>query len=68
MEGKIQREILQVLVDIAYFLGFLSGSLIASTDETLFPIFSRFKGCNYFEKECQRIQTTGLQSMVHGIT
>ncbi|MEA1964581.1 MAG: transposase [Candidatus Aerophobetes bacterium] len=54
------REILQVLVDIAYSLGFLSGSLIASTDGTLFPTFSRFRGCDYFEKECQRIEITGL--------
>jgi len=54
------REILQVLVTIAYFLGFLSGPLIACTDGTLFPTFSRFRGCDYFERECQRIQITGL--------
>jgi len=58
------REILQVLVDIAYSLGFLSRSLIASTDGTLFPTFSRFKGCDYFERECQRIQITGLLSRI----
>ena len=52
------REILQVLVDIAYSLGFLSGPLIASTDGTLFPTFSRLMGCDYFEKRCQRIQRT----------
>jgi len=40
------REILQVLVDIVYFLGFLSGPLIALSD--------------YFEKECQRIEITDL--------
>jgi len=54
------REILQTLVDLAHSLGFLSGSLIASTDGTLFPTFSRFRGCDYFEKECQRIEITGL--------
>jgi len=58
------REILQVLVDIAYFLGFLSGPLIASTDGTLFPTFSRFRRCDYFEKECQRIQIAGLLSRI----
>ncbi|MCD6318662.1 transposase, partial [Candidatus Aerophobetes bacterium] len=58
--GEKYREILQVLVDIAYFLGFLSGPLIACTDGTLFPTFSRFRGCDYFEKECQRIEITGL--------
>lgn len=58
--GEKYREILQVLVDIAYSLGFLSGSLIASTDGTLSPSFSRFRGCDYFEKECQRIEITGL--------
>jgi len=36
------------------------GPLIASTDGTLFPTFSRFRGCDYFEKECQRIEITGL--------
>jgi len=58
------REILAVLVDIAYSLGFLSGSLIASTDGTLFPTFSRFRGCDYFEKKCQRIEITGLLSRI----
>jgi len=58
------REILQVLVDIAFSLGFLSGSLIASTDGTLFPSFSRFRRCNYFEGSCQSIQITGLLSRI----
>lgn len=58
------REILQVLVDIAYPLGFLSGPLIVSTDRTLFPTFSRFRGCDYFERECQKIQITGLLSRI----
>jgi hypothetical protein len=58
--GEKYREILQFLVDIAYSLGFLSGSLIASTDGTLFPSFSRFRGCDYFERKCQRIQITSL--------
>jgi len=58
--GEKYRGILQVLVDIAYSLGFLSGHLIASTDGTLFPTFSRFRGCDYFEKECQRIEITHL--------
>jgi len=58
------REILGVLVDIAHSLGFLSGSLIASTDGTLFPTFSRFRGCDDFKKKCQRIQITGLLSRI----
>jgi len=62
--GEKYREILQALVDIAYPLGFLSRSLIASTGGTLFPSFSRFKGCDYFERKCQRIQITGLLSRI----
>ena len=58
------REILQTLVDIAYSLGFLSGSLVASTDGTLFPTFSRFRRCDHSERECQRIQITGLLSRI----
>jgi len=58
--GEKYREILEVSVDIAYSWGFLSASLIASTDGTSFPTFSRFKGCDYFERKCQRIQITGL--------
>lgn len=58
--GEKYREILEVLVDIAYSLGFLSGPLIASTDGTLSPSFSCFRGYDYFEKECQRIEITGL--------
>lgn len=58
------REILQTLVDTAYSLGFFSGSLLASTDGTLFRSFSRFRGCDYFEKECQRIEITGLLSRI----
>jgi len=63
-EGETYREILAALVNIAYSLGFLYGSLVASTDGTLFPTFSRFEGCDYFEKECQRIQITGLLSRI----
>ena len=62
--GETYREILAVLVNIAYSLGFLYGSLVASTDGTLFPTFSRFKGCDYFERECQRIEITKLLSRI----
>ena len=62
--GEKYREILEVSVDIAYSWGFLSASLIASTDGTSFPTFSRFKGCDYFEKKCQRIQITRLLSRI----
>ena len=62
--GEKYREILQALVDIAYSLGFLSGPLMASTDGTLFRSFSRFRGCDYFERKCQRIEITGLLSRI----
>lgn len=51
-------------MDIAYSLVFLSGPLIASTDGTLFPAFSRFRRCDYFEKRCQRIEITKLLSRI----
>lgn len=41
-----------------------SRPLIASTDGTLFPTFPRFRGCDYFERKCQRIQITGLLSRI----
>jgi len=62
--AKKYREILQALVDIAHSLGFLSRSLIASTDGTLFPTFSRFRRCDDFRKKCQRIEITGLLSRI----
>jgi len=58
------REILGVLVDIAYSLGFLSGALICSNERSLFPSFSRFRGCDYFERKYQRIEITGLLSRI----
>ena len=51
-EEEKYREVLQVLVGIAFSLDFLSESLVTSTDGTLFPSFSRFRRCNYFEKSC----------------
>ena len=52
-------EISQVLVEIVRLLGFLSFNIL-STDGTLFPSYSHYKGCTYFCEECQSIEFRGL--------
>jgi len=52
-------EISQVLVEIVRFLGLLSFAIL-STDGTLFPSYSRYKGCTYFCEECHSIEFKGL--------
>ena len=56
---KLYIEISQVLVEIVRLLGLLSFAIL-STDGTLFPSYSRYKGCTYFCKECQSIEFKGL--------
>ncbi|MEW6375268.1 MAG: transposase, partial [Thermodesulfobacteriota bacterium] len=52
-------EISQVLVEIVRLLGLLSFKIL-STDGTLFPSYSHYKGCTYFCEECQSIEFKGL--------
>lgn len=52
-------EISQVLVEIVRLLGFLSFNIL-STDGTLFPSYSHYKGCTYFCEECKSIEFKGL--------
>jgi hypothetical protein len=52
-------EISQVLVEIVRLLGLLSFSIL-STDGTLFPSYSHYKGCTYFCEECKSIEFKGL--------
>jgi len=53
------NQIFQVLVEITKLLGLLSFSII-STDGTLFPSYSHYKGCTYFCEECKSIELKGL--------
>ena len=55
----LYTEIAQVLVEIVRLLGLLSFSIL-STDGTLFPSYSRYKGCTYFCDECHSIEFKGL--------
>jgi len=52
-------DISQVLLEIVRLLGFLSFHIL-STDGTLFPSYSHYKGCTYFCEECQSIEFKGL--------
>jgi len=52
-------EISQVLLEIVRLLGFLSFNIL-STDGTLFPSYSHYKGCTYFCEECKSIEFKGL--------
>jgi len=56
---KLYTQIAQVLVEIVRLLGLLSFSIL-STDGTLFPSYSHYKGCTYFCKECHSIEFKGL--------
>ena len=53
------HQIFQVLVEITKLLGLLTFSIL-STDGTLFPSYSRYKGCTYFCDQCQSIELKGL--------
>ena len=53
------NQIFQGLVEITKLLGLLSFSII-STDGTLFPSYSHYKGCTYFCEECKSIELKGL--------
>ena len=53
------NQIFHVLVEITYLLGFLTFDIIA-IDGTLFLIFSRYKGCRSFCKECRAIPVDKL--------
>jgi len=55
----LYNQILQVLVEIAELLGFLSYKILA-VDGTLFPTNARYKGCTYFSNECRSIEFKGL--------
>lgn len=55
----LYTQIAQVLVEIVRLLGLLSFSIL-STDGTLFPSYSHYKGCTYFCEECKSIEFKGL--------
>ncbi len=56
---ELYNQIFHVLVEIAERLGFLSYNIIA-TDGTLFPSRARYKGCTWFEKECNCVEFVGI--------
>jgi len=56
---ELYNQIFHVLVEIAERLGFLSYKIIA-TDGTLFPTRARYKGCTWFEKECNCVEFVGI--------
>jgi len=55
----LYTEISQVLVEIVHLLGLLSFAIL-STDGTLFPSYSHYKGCTYFCEQCASIEFKGL--------
>jgi hypothetical protein len=55
----LYNQIFHVLVEIAERLGFLSYKIIA-TDGTLFPTNARYKGCTWFEGECNCVGFVGI--------
>jgi hypothetical protein len=56
---NLYTQIAQVLVEIVRLLGLLSFKIL-STDGTLFPSYSHYKGCTYFCEECHSIEFKGL--------
>ena len=60
---ELYNQIFHVLVEIAERLGFLSYKIIA-TDGTLFPTNARYKGCTWFEKECNCVEFVGISENV----
>ncbi|MBU0698528.1 MAG: transposase [Pseudomonadota bacterium] len=56
---ELYNQIFHVLVEIAERLGFLSYKIIA-TDGTLFPTNARYKGCTWFEGECNCVAFIGI--------
>jgi len=55
----LYNQIFHVLVQIAERLGFLSYKIIA-TDGTLFPTRARYKGCTWFEENCNCVEFVGI--------
>ena len=55
----LYNRIFHTLVEIAELLGFISYKIIA-TDGTLFPTYARYRGCTWFEKECQCVKFVGI--------
>ena len=56
---ELYNRIFHVLVEMAEMLGFISYKIIA-TDGTLFPTHARYKGCTWFEKECNCVAFFGI--------
>lgn len=56
---NLYTQIAQVLVEIVHLLGLLSFKIL-STDGTLFPSYSHYKGCTYFCDQCHSIEFKGL--------
>jgi len=56
---NLYTQISQILVEIVRLLGLLTFKIL-STDGTLFPTYSRYKGCTYFCEECHAIEFKGL--------
>jgi len=56
---ELYNKIFHVLVEIAEYLGFVSYKIIA-TDGTLFPTNARYKGCTWFEGECNCVEFVGI--------
>lgn len=55
----LYNRIFHVLVEIAELLGFISYKIIA-TDGTLFRTHAQYKGCTWFEKECNCVEFIGI--------
>lgn len=55
----LYNQIFQVLVRIVHLLDLVTFSIL-STDGTLFPSYTRYRGCTYFCEECDSIQFQGL--------
>jgi hypothetical protein len=53
------QKVAQVLVKIVHLLDFLTFSIL-SIDGTLFPSYTRYRGCTYFCQECASIKFEGL--------
>ena len=56
---KLYNQIFHVLVEIAELLDLISYNIL-STDGTLFPTHSKYRGCTYFSNICNCIEFKGL--------
>lgn len=56
---ELYNQIFHVLVEIAELLGLLSYNIL-STDGTLFPTNSKYRGCTYFSNGCNSIEFKGV--------